>query len=109
MTAITAEIHIDISSSSSSNLLPNTPIPYTSASSSQTLEPSTQLSIPVNTTPNSDKPQALENLAEAMDETRARLNQVLTSWKEWAGKEEAPNSAAKKGDADDEEEEEEEE
>ncbi|CBQ70758.1 conserved hypothetical protein [Sporisorium reilianum SRZ2] len=100
MTSITAQIHID--TTSSTQPLPASPIPL---STSSTLAPSTQLSIPIPAAGHG-KPQQLSDLADALNTTRASLNQVLTAWKDWAGKEDgrsaAPNAAADNNDDDDE-------
>lgn len=102
MSAITAQIHIDTASSAGDRTFPATPIPYT-GSQEQLLTPSTELRIPLTSA--QDKPQQLASLADAMDASRANLNRILTSWKDWMGKEEVP--AFKAGKDDDEEEEEE--
>lgn len=81
---VTAQIHIDTSSFPSDKSLPGTPIPLDGASASQ-LAPSTELHIRIN--PASAKPAQLNELANTIDATRASLNQILTSWKDWAGKE----------------------
>ncbi|SOV02606.1 uncharacterized protein UDID_02024 [Ustilago sp. UG-2017a] len=107
MSAIIAEIHLDTSSSSDDKPLPTTPIPLANTSGTA-LAPSTELHVPLTTQSDANKPQRLVDLADAMDEARARLNQVLTSWKDWAGKEEVPGTAAKKGGEDEEEQDDEE-
>lgn len=107
MSAIIAEIHLDTSSSSDDKPLPTTPIPLINTSGTA-LAPSTELHIPLTTQSDTNKPQRLVDLADAMDEARARLNQVLTSWKDWAGKEEVPGTAAKKDGEDEEEQDDEE-
>ncbi|CDR88063.1 uncharacterized protein SPSC_03649 [Sporisorium scitamineum] len=104
MTSITAQIHID-TTSSSSQPLPTSPIPF--SNSTAELTPSTQLSIPIISPENAAehaKPQQLSDLAEAVNTTRASLNQVLTAWKDWAGKEDGRAGAPTAADNDDEQE-----
>ncbi|EST06079.1 hypothetical protein PSEUBRA_003937 [Kalmanozyma brasiliensis GHG001] len=103
MSAITAQVHID-TSTSSSKALPTTPIPLTNPTSN-TLTPSTELRIPLAPSAN-NKPQQLSDLADAMDTTRASLNQVLTAWKDWAGKEDASRTNEEEDGEEDEDEEE---
>ena len=96
MSVLTAQIHID-ASSSCSHPLPPSPLPLDSSS----LSPSTELRLPLPTNPSSSnsysysKPQTLSHLADAIDTTRANLNQILTCWKEWAGKELPSNNHAR--------------
>lgn len=107
MSAITAEIHIDTSIQPSETPLPATPIPL--ANSAADLTPSTQLNIPITGASNSTKPDHLAALADAMDASRAHLNQILTSWKDWAGKADATPTNTKNNTTNDDDEEEEDE
>ena len=92
MSSIVAQIHID-TTAGAPKPLPVTPIPFPDNASAKQLAPSTQLRVRTPSTSSSTKatnrPQRLSDLADAMEATRASLNQVLTSWKDWAGKEDA--------------------
>lgn len=79
-THVVADIHI--STSASSAPLPPSALPLDNAAH---LTPSTQLRVPVHA-----DGHALNNLADSIDSTRAYLNTILTTWKDWAGKETAP-------------------
>ncbi|SPO21524.1 uncharacterized protein UTRI_01011_B [Ustilago trichophora] len=95
MSVLTADINIDTTPFASTKPLPNTPIPLTCGSTN--LSPDTQLQIPLSSASGTNKPQQLSNLADAMETARSNLNQVLTTWKDWAGKEDLTSST----DADD--------
>ncbi|KAJ9477408.1 hypothetical protein PHBOTO_000942 [Pseudozyma hubeiensis] len=101
MSHLTAEIHI--SASPTDRPLPSTPIPLTPTSS--TLSPSTQLLIPLP--PSSTKPQHLSTLADSIDTARLNLNKILTTWKDWSGKEHLPPQNDDDDDEDDEDQDEE--
>ncbi|PWZ03357.1 hypothetical protein BCV70DRAFT_197573 [Testicularia cyperi] len=97
MSQITAETHIAVPEGRSD--LPVSPLPLLGPNSQpqDDLSPSTSLSLPLAAAKSSDgtKPDQLSSLADAMDETRARLNQVLSTWKDWIGKEGETLSSSK--------------
>ena len=81
--AITSTIHINTSHDSSK------PAPASPLDTSAALAPDSELTVPLaeTGTGTGTAPEHLDALADAMDETRTHLNSVLTSWKDWAGKE----------------------
>lgn len=102
MNVLTADINIDTTPFPTTKTLPLTPIPLTSPSPN--LTPDTQLQIPLSSSP-TNKPDQLSNLADAMDTARINLNHILTTWKDWAGKEDLTSSStANEGNEDDEDE-----
>jgi hypothetical protein len=94
MAMLVAETHIDVSSAPG-RALPASPLPlYAGAAVQPTLTAATELRVPA--APSAPQPrtksQALASLAEALDQSRTALNQVLTTWKDWIGKEAAPSA-----------------
>ncbi|GAK64944.1 uncharacterized protein PAN0_007d3160 [Moesziomyces antarcticus] len=98
-THVVADIHI--STSASSAPLPTSPLPLDNATH---LTPSTQLRVPLHA-----DGHAFNNLADSIDSTRAHLNAILTTWKDWAGKEVSPAGASQPTDDQEEDEDEEDE
>ncbi|SNX82734.1 uncharacterized protein MEPE_01440 [Melanopsichium pennsylvanicum] len=97
MTSVIAQIHID-TTSIAHKTLPTTPIPLKNNNNSNSnnvdqLNPSTELQIPlVNPSKTPNKSDQLASLAHSIDATRNNLNSLLTTWKDWAGKEQSTSS-----------------
>ncbi|GAC96896.1 hypothetical protein PHSY_004480 [Pseudozyma hubeiensis SY62] len=105
MSHLTAQINI--SASPTDRPLPSTPIPLSPPS--DTLSPSTQLLIPLSSSPSSTKPRHLSSLADSIDTARSNINKILTTWKDWSGKEHLPTQNNDDDDNDDDDEDQDEE